>query len=55
MDFIHLWSDDRALSYILRSTIPIPVPVHGLKVKVTDFEFFVKFLQCQFLPSLWYE
>ena len=39
MDFIHLWHDDRALSKILRSTIPIPV--HGLKVKVRDFEFFV--------------
>ena len=39
IDFIHLWRDDRALSKILRSTIP--VPVHGLKVKVTDFEFFV--------------
>ena len=39
MDFIHLWHDDRALSKILRSTVPIPV--HGLKVKVTDFEFFV--------------
>ena len=39
MDFIHLWRDDRALSKLLCSTIPIPV--HGLKVKVTDFEFFV--------------
>ena len=39
MDFIHLWRDDRALSRILRSTIPIPV--HGLMVKDTDFEFFV--------------
>ena len=39
MDFIHLWRDDRASSKILRSTIPIPV--HGLKVKVTDFEYFV--------------
>ena len=39
MDFIHFWRDDRALSNILRSTIPIQV--HGLKVKVTDFEFFV--------------
>ena len=39
MDFIHLWRDDRALSNILRSTIPIPV--HDLKVKVADFEFFV--------------
>ena len=41
MDFIHLLRDDRALSKILRSTIPIPIPIHGLKVKVTDFEFFV--------------
>ena len=42
MDFINLWRDDKALSKILRSTIPIPV--HGLKVKVTDFDFFcVKF------------
>ena len=39
MDFIHLWRDDRALSKILCSTIPIPV--HGLMIKVTDFEFFV--------------
>ena len=39
MDFIHLWRDDRALTNILRSTIPIPV--HGRKVKVTDLEFFV--------------
>ena len=37
MDFIHLWRDDRALSKILRSTIPIPV--YGLKVKVTDLSF----------------
>ena len=52
MDFIHLWRDNRSLSKTLHSTIPIPV--HGLKVKVTDFEFFcVKFLQCQFLQSLW--
>ena len=40
------------LSKILCSTIPIPV--HDLKIKVTDFEFFcVKSLQCQFLQSLW--
>ena len=39
MDFIHLWHDDRALSKILCSTSPIPV--HGLKVKVMDIEFFV--------------
>ena len=52
MDFIHLWHDDRALSKILRSSIPIPV--HDLKVKVMDFDFFcVKFLQCQFLQGLW--
>ena len=39
LDFIHLWCDDRALSNILRSIIPIPVC--GLKVKVMNFEFFV--------------
>ena len=38
MDFIQLWRDDRALSKILCNTIPIPV--HDLKIKVTDFEFF---------------
>ena len=52
IDFIELWHDDRALSKILCSTIPIPV--HDLKIKVTDFEFFcVKSLQCQLLQSLW--
>ena len=52
MDFIQLWRDNRALSKILCSTIPIPV--HDLKIKVTDFEFFcVKSLQCQLLQSLW--
>ena len=52
MDFIQLWRDDRALSEILCSTIPIPV--HDLKIKVTDFEFFcVISLQCQLLQSLW--
>ena len=52
MDFIQLWCDDRALSKILCSTIPIPV--HDFKIKVTDFEFFcVKSLQCQMLQSLW--
>ena len=51
MDFIQLWRDNRALSKILCSAIPIPV--HDLKVKVTDFEFFcVKSLQCQLLQSL---
>ena len=52
MDFIQLWRNDRALSKILCSTIPIPV--HDLKIRVTDFEFFcVKSLQCQLLQSLW--
>ena len=52
MDFIQFCRDDRALSKILCSTIPIPV--HDLKIKVTDFEFFcVKSLQCQLLQSLW--
>ena len=51
MDFIQLWRDDRALSKILCSTIP--VPVHDLKIKVTDFDFFcVKSLQCQLLQTL---
>ena len=49
--FNQLWRDDRALSKILCSTIP--VSVHDLKVKVTNFEFFcVKSLQCQLLQSL---
>ena len=52
MDFIQLWGDLRALSKILCCTIPISV--HDIKVKVTDFEFFcVKSLQCQLLQSLW--
>ena len=37
MDFIQLWWDGRTLSKILCSTIPIPV--HDLKIKVTDLEF----------------
>ena len=48
---IHLWHDDRALSKNVCSTIPIPL--YDLKVKVTDWIFCVKFLQCQFLQSLW--
>ena len=51
MDFIQLWRDDRALSKILCSTIPIPV--HDLKIKVKDLEFFcVTSLQSQLLQSL---
>ena len=38
MDFIQLWRDDRALSKILCSTIPIPVL--DLKIKLKDFDFF---------------
>ena len=55
MDFILLWRDDRALSKILRSTIPIPE--HGLKVKVTDFEFFVfNFYSVSFCKAFdWFE
>ena len=55
MDFIHLWRDDRALSKILHSTIPIPV--HGLMVKVTDFEFFVlNFYSVSFCKAFdWFE
>ena len=37
--FNQLWHDDRALSKNLCSTIPIPV--HDLKIKVTDFEYFM--------------
>ena len=51
MDFIQLWCNDRALSKLL---CVIPIPVHDLKIKVPDFEFFyVKSLQCQLLQSLW--
>ena len=60
MDFIQLWRDDRALSKILCSTIPIPV--HDLKIKVTDFDLFVLNLYsvscCKPLIDLnrvWYE
>ena len=34
MDFIQLWRDDRVLSKILCSNIPIPV--HDPKIEVTD-------------------
>ena len=37
MDFIHLWHDDRVLSKILRSTIPIPV--HGLRSRSQTLNF----------------
>ena len=39
IDFVHLWHDDKTLSKLLCSTIPIPV--HDLKIKVTDFDFFM--------------
>ena len=35
MDLVYIWYDDRYWSKILFSTIPIPM--HDLKVKVTDF------------------
>ena len=51
MDLINCCVTIVTLSKILCSTIPIPV--HDLKIKVTDFEFFcVKFLQFQLLQSL---
>ena len=40
MDLGHVWYDDRYWSKILCSTIYIPI--HGLKVKVTDLNFYVK-------------
>ena len=51
MDLIHLWCDDRAVSKDLRSSIPIPV--HGLKVKVKDFDFYSYSLID--LKRVWYE
>ena len=36
MDLVHVWYDDRYWSKILCSTIYIPL--HDLKVKVTDLE-----------------
>ena len=55
MDSIHFWRDDRALSKILCSSTPIPI--HGLKVKVTDFEFFVfNFYSVSFYKAFdWFE
>ena len=50
--FNQLWHDDWVLSKILCNTFQIPV--HDLKIKVTDFELFcVKSLQFQLLESLW--
>ena len=52
MDIIQLWRDDRALSKMFCSTIPIPL--HDLKIKVTDLEFFcIKSSQCQLSQNLW--
>ena len=44
MDLVHVWYDDKYWSKILLGTIP--TPVHDLKVKVTDLNFYVKVL-CQ--------
>ena len=38
MYFIQFWRSDKALSKILCSTILNPV--HDLKIKITDFDFF---------------
>ena len=57
MDLVHIWYDDRYWSKILHSTIPIPI--HDLKVKVTDLElscqsFTLKFLGPHCFQPLWY-
>ena len=39
---INVWHNDRTLSKILHGAIPIPV--HDLTVKVTDFEFLLRML-----------
>ena len=44
MHFIQLWCDDRALSKILCSTIPIPV--HDIKIKVLHIEVRLPVLLC---------
>ena len=49
VDLIHVWHGDRKLSKILRGTIPISV--HDLKVKVTELESYVNFIEYLFLPS----
>ena len=49
MNFIQLWRDDRALSKILCSIIPIPVHDQGHRLWILC----VKSLQCQLLQSLW--
>ena len=49
MDLVHVWYDDGYWSRSLHSTIPIPI--HDLKVKVTDF--YVKVFRISlFHPSL---
>ena len=47
MDLVHVWYDNRYWSKILWGTIP--TPVHDLKVKVTDLEFYIKSFALKFL------
>ena len=39
MDLVHVWYGDNFTQYTL------PTPIHGLKVKVTDLELYVKSFQ----------
>ena len=52
MDLVHVWYDDTYWSKISEGTIPIPV--HDLEVKVTDFEFLCqRFLETHYLQTFW--
>ena len=46
MDLVYIWYGARYWSKILFSTIP--TPMHDLKVKVTDFNFYVNILRLSF-------
>ena len=55
MDLVHMWYDDRYWSKLLCSTITIPL--HSLKVKVTDLDFFmskfyIKVFRISLFPNL---
>ena len=57
MDLVHVWFDDKYWSKISYSTIR--TPVHDLKVKVMDLDFFLyisftlKFLGPRYFQTLW--
>ena len=53
MDLIHAWYDDRYWSKILRGTSPCPI--HDLKVKVMDLEFYVKSFTLKFLGPQYFQ